>query len=216
MIELSLEYCRGLSLGYFVTGFLLALIFDFPAGIVGLFILKRFLDEEIRYALSLALIASFFDFIIPLLFLIGFSLISLNPYIRITGMGIAFVLLALLILKGKNGSVYENKRGNFPLDASFIVLAYFSNPSPIILWFNLAGLLRSNFKELSVFSNQVILSMGVGLGSFFFQTFALYLASKAKRKISGSAFLHKFSEAVLYLVLVLVFANLLKELIAVF
>ncbi len=201
---------------YFVTGFLLGLIFDFPAGIIGLFVLKKFIDEGIRYALSLALIASFFDFIIPLLSFIGFSLISLNPYIRITGMGIAFVLLIFLILKGKNGPAHENKQGNFLLDASFIILAYFSNPSPVILWFNLAGLLRSNFKGLSVFSNQVILSMGVGFGSLFVQTFALHFASKAKRKISGSTFFHRFSKAVLYLVLVLVFANLLKELITVF
>lgn len=174
----------------FIVGLLTGFLMCIPIGPINIWVINTHLKKSAIRALSIALGGSLMDTIYFYIILSGLSLIEIDQdiklYLKSAGIFLIFVL-GVKELINKNVEIKESGERETPKGVlkGFLlgVIIYTSNPTLVLTMTGLGAFIKS--LELFQYSqaNIILISLGLGVGSFLWFLFLVKVVDKFKEAI---------------------------------
>jgi threonine/homoserine/homoserine lactone efflux protein len=184
----------AVSIGLFI-GFLMCI----PIGPINVWVINTHLKKSAARALSIALGGSLMDVIYFYIILSGLSLIEIDQKVTFMFKAAGIIIIFLLGFKellSKNNQIQESSKRETPQGIAkgilLGVVIYTSNPALVLTMTGLGAFVKS--LELFVFNqlNIILISIGLGIGSFLWFVFLIKVVDRFKEAIRNK-YLNYFS-----------------------
>ncbi len=183
----------------FTIGLFIGFLMCIPIGPINVWVINTHLKKSAARALSIAFGGSLMDVIYFFIILSGLSLIEIDQKITFIMKAAGIVIIFLLGLKellSKNSQIQETTKRETPQGVAKGILLgiviYTSNPALVLTMTGLGAFVKS--LELFVFNqlNIILISIGLGIGSFLWFVFLIKVVDRFKEAIRNK-YLNYFS-----------------------